>query len=499
MMGEYKRSLSRKSAPYKFVVVGGGTAGAIVSTWLKAFWGDAVEVVVIYNHAEPNIGIGESLTPMMITYLDRVGIKPDDLVKHCNSTIKLGLKFKNWTGDGSYFYHPFYCIEDDNLGRGGFEAAYDLVNNQFDNDITYSNKILDENRVPLDIHNHSFTLHIDGVLTSKYILDRYKDELTIIDDIIVDITKDESGHIAQVIGNKGEYDGDFFIDATGFKKLLFKKLDNNRWLDTSDWLPLNRCIPNPIFREHKTIPVTTTSEATDNGWILQVPLRNRIGAGYLFSTEFTSDQEALDKFDIFLQENYDTNLSSDKIIPFESGYWHDQWIGNCMCVGLSSGFTEPLEATNVHHVIYQMQDFTSRFNFEIFQFDIDQYNIAMREFYDRVYLFLRYCYDSGRTDSDFWKYMTYERPVKIKNISDKLSKDFLNINAMSNSVFNHDNFLKVTNGHGKCDLENYAKILNDRSVMETAKHNSDRIRQIKDDVYRTSISHKDFIEEILCK
>ena len=59
-------------------------------------------------------------------------------------------------------------------------------------------------------------------------------------------------------------------------------------------LPLNRCIPNPIFREHKTIPVTTTSEATDNGWILQVPLRNRIGAGYLFSTEFTSDQEALD-------------------------------------------------------------------------------------------------------------------------------------------------------------------------------------------------------------
>ena len=70
---------------------------------------------------------------------------------------------------------------------------------------------------------------------------------------------------------------------------------------------------------------------------------------------------------------------------------------------------------------------------------------------------------------------------------------------MPYNVFNHDNFLKVTNGHGKCDLENYAKILNDRSVMETSKHNSDRIRQIKDDVYRTSISHKDFIEEILCK
>ena len=153
----------------------------------------------------------------------------------------------------------------------------------------------------------------------------------------------------------------------------------------------------------------------------------------------------------------------------------------------------------MHHVIAQMQDFTNRFNFEIYQFDIDQYNISMRDFYDRVYLFLRYCYDSGRTDSDFWKYMTYERPAKIKNISDKLSKDFLNHSSMPSSVFNHDNFLKVTNGHGKCDLENYAKILNDKSVMETAKHNSDRIRQIKDDVYRTSIPHKDFIEEILCK
>ena len=107
-MGEYKRSLSRKSAPYKFVVVGGGTAGAIVSTWLKAYWGDSVEVSVVYNHAEPNIGIGESLTPMMITYLERVGINPEELIKNCNATVKLGLRFKNWTGDGSYFYHPFY-------------------------------------------------------------------------------------------------------------------------------------------------------------------------------------------------------------------------------------------------------------------------------------------------------------------------------------------------------------------------------------------------------
>ena len=497
MMGEYKRSLSRRSAPYKFVVVGGGTAGAIVSTWLKAFWGDAVEVVVIYNHAEPNIGIGESLTPMMITYLDRVGIDPDDLIRHCNSTIKLGLKFKNWTGDGSYFYHPFYCIEDKQLGRGGFEAAYDLVNNQFDNDLTYSNKILDENRVPLDIHNHSFTLHIDGVLTSKYILDRYKDKLTIIDDIIVDITKDQSGHIQQAIGNKGEYDGDFFIDATGFKKLLFKKLDNNKWLDTSDWLPLNRCIPNPIFREHKTIPVTTTSEATDNGWILQVPLRNRIGAGYLFSTEFTSDQEALDKFDIFLQENYDTNLSTDKIIPFESGYWHDQWIGNCMCIGLSSGFTEPLEATNVHHAIFQMQDFTSRFNFKIFQFDIDNYNQIMRDFYNRVYLFLRYCYDSGRTDSDFWKYMTYERPEKIKTLSDKISEDFLNVETFpSFSIFNHDNFFKVTNGHGKCNKESYSKILEDRGVLEIAQQKHNELQHLKHQIYMSSIDHKEFLETI---
>ena len=496
MMGEYKRSLSRKSAPYKFVVVGGGTAGAIVSTWLKAFWGDAVEVVVIYNHAEPNIGIGESLTPMMITYLDRVGIDPDDLIRHCNSTVKLGLKFKNWTGDGSHFYHPFYCIEDDTLGHGGFEGAYDLVNNQYDNDLTYSNKILEDNRVPLDINNHSFTLHIDGVLTSKYILERYKDRLTIIDDIIVDITKDQSGHIAQVIGNKGEYDGDFFIDATGFKKLLFKKLDNNRWLDTSDWLPLNRCIPNPIFREHKTIPVTTTSEATDNGWILQVPLRNRIGAGYLFSTEFTSDQEALDKFDIFLQENYDTNLSTDKIIPFESGYWHDQWIGNCMCVGLSSGFTEPLEATNVHHAIYQMQNFTNRFNFKIFQFDIDNYNQEMRNFYDRVYLFLRYCYDSGRTDSDFWRYMTHERPDKIKTMSDKISEDFLNVDSMPFDIFNHDNFFKVTNGHGKCNKESYSKILENRGVMEMAKDTHDALQHLKHQIYMSSINHKEYLESI---
>ena len=480
-------------SPFKFIVIGGGTAGAIVSSYIKSYWGDKVEVVVVYNHAEPNIGVGESLTPLITKYLDRVGITPDELIKNCNATIKLGLKFKNWLDDGNYYYHPFYCIHASDLDNYSYEAAYQVVNNCYDNDVTYSNRLLDSHRVPLPLKDHPFSLHIDGVLTSKYILEKFKDRLTILDDIIIDVVKDDNEHIEYLVGtnNKKIY-GDFFIDATGFKKLIFSKL-NNRWVDKKDWLPLNRCIPNQVKCAHEKIPVCTTSEATDNGWVLQVPLRNKWGIGYLFSSDFTSNEEGLEKFNIFLNKTFNTDLQSDRIISFESGYWYDQWIGNSMCVGLSSGFTEPLEATNIHHVIYQMEDFTDRFNFKVFDFDINNYNETMRKFYDRVYLFLRFCYHTNRTDSPFWRYLTYNTPREVIELSSKISEDFLNIDSMPYSIFNYDNFFKIAYGLKKINLESYSRILEDRYVMEISKDNTLTLKEIKDKMYEEAQDHKEFL------
>ncbi len=499
-MGEYKRSVFRNSAPYykgdfmyRFVVVGGGTAGAITATYLKSHWGDKVDVTVVYDHKQPNIGLGESLTPTILTYLKQVGITTDELIKDCNSTVKLGLKFKNWTGDGSYFYHPFNCMDTSSFNTNNFEAAYEIANGCYDNDTAYGNDLLESNKVPMFLEDHSHALHIDGIRFSQYVLKKFEFDLNIIDDIITDVVIDENG-INHLVGtNNKKIEGDFFIDASGLKKVIFSKLDNT-WIDKSDWLPLNRVIPNPIPCNHDEIPSYTTAEATGDGWILQVPLRNRWGTGYLYSDRFTEKEDAQKRFDQFLKENYNSSLQHNNIGSFDSGYWKKQWIKNSMCVGLSSGFTEPLEATNIHHVIYQMFDFTSRFNFKIFDFDIERYNETMEKFYNRVYLFIRFCYNTGRRDTSFWQYLYYNTPKQILDLTEKISNDFLNEQSMPHDIFNYNNFIKVARGLDMINRKNYLKILSDRNVVEYTERNINIMRDIKKSIDSNSVSHKEYLE-----
>ena len=92
---------------YKIIVVGGGTAGVMAATYFKSYWGNLVDVTMIYDHKKPGIGVGESLTPIFDNYLKTVGITTIELIQNCNATIKLGLKFKNWTHEGSEWHHSF--------------------------------------------------------------------------------------------------------------------------------------------------------------------------------------------------------------------------------------------------------------------------------------------------------------------------------------------------------------------------------------------------------
>lgn len=482
---------------FKFIIIGGGTAGAIASSYIKAYWGDTVDVVVIYNHKNPNIGVGESLTQSIHSYLNYIGIDYRELIKYANSTIKLGIKFENWLNDKSHFYHPFVFNEAPSLNYN-FEAASDLVNGHYDSDTCHGSIMFEENKIPHFSENDlSFSLHIDGNLFSKFILEKFKDKLTIIDDNVVNVIKKNNlEEIDYIICEKnGKIEGDFFIDSTGFNANVFSKL-KNRWIDMQDWLPLNKFIPNPVTVNHNSLPVCTTAEATDEGWILQVPLQHRWGTGYLFSSNFISDENAMSKFDNFLYEKFKTNLTNSRILSFKSGFWEKQWVGNCLCIGLSSGFIEPLEATNIHHTIFQIRNFIDRFNFKIFNFDVDNYNKLSEDFYRRAYLFIRFCYTTGRKDSEFWKYMTNNTPYEIKCLEEKIEKDFLCFQSMSEGIFNYNNFFKIAAGLKKIDIDSYKEILVKRKVFDISKNNCEIIRKMKDSIYQRSIYHMEYIQSI---
>jgi len=394
--------------------------------------------------------------------MQQTGLKEGELIRNVNATIKIGLKFKNWLNDGKYYYHGFSQISV--AAHNNLSAAYAIANNIYDMDNMFPNYYFEnhlvpkhtsflpkpagaiENPVQADILN-STTLHLDATLLSSFLISKFKNSLKIIDDVVLDVTlKDESNIAELILKNNGKISGDVYIDATGFSRVLMKRL-KNKWNDMSDWLPIDKFIPNPVPTTHTELQPYTTAEATDNGWILQVPLQNRWGTGYLYSSQFTSDDEAYEKFDKWSKLTYGKNINSNKSLSFKSGYWEDQWVGNCLVVGLASGFAEPLEATNIHHTINQISQFCKYYNPPMLEWDRIPYNKIQKISYENIYLYLRFCYTTGRTDSEFWKYMTSTTPVIVKHLDDKLKSGYLNVlDNASGIMFNAINFTCI--GHG---------------------------------------------------
>jgi tryptophan halogenase len=485
---------------HTIVVVGKGTSGAIVATYIKTYWIDFVDVIIVHDSKQKTIGVGESLTPNIYSYLNYVGITRDELIKNVNATIKLGLKFQNWNGDGKGYYHSFYQLTE-NMGYynyNNFLAAYEIISNKFNNQLLYGDYCFDNNLIP---PNEKFnqSLHIDATLMSEYILKKFENKINIIDGKIIEIIKKENEHIDYLVLEDGrKIYGDFFIDASGFNSILFKSF-NRQWVDKTDWMPLDSCIPNPMEYNHEEINPYTTAEASSEGWILQVPLQNRWGTGYLYSESFTSDEKAFDNFELFLKAKYKKTLTNtSKIIRFKSGYWSEQWIGNCLSVGLSSGFAEPLEATNIHQTIDQIIKFVSMYNFKIFDFDKKRYNEYIISFYNRVYDYIRFCYTGNRTDSDFWKYMNNNIPERIKSIEEKVSHSLLNSFSFENNIFNYDNFTVVANGLKKIKKEMYLDEVINRSILETSKNSYSKVKEEKDKINKLFVSHIDYIKKITC-
>lgn len=480
---------------YKFVVVGGGTAGIIASTYLKKYFGDSVEVFSVYDKSKPGIGVGESLTPVFVEYLKFIGVSEQELVRNVHATIKLAMKFKNWMNDGKYHFHTFSPWQ---LG-GQYPLAgnYNIATDNYDNDLNY---YFENCTIPIKMPNSFHSMHIDATKLSVYIENKFKDDITTVDADIVDVVRNGEDIQYLVTKTGDKIYGDFFVDATGFQSVLFKKI-GGEWVDMTDWLPIDSCIPNPVNWEFDKIPPYTTSEGSDDGWILQVPLQNRWGSGYLYSSQFTKDDVAIDKFAKWSKNAYNIDLDPKKILRFKSGYWKDQWIGNCVAVGLCSGFAEPLEATNLHHTIVQLQYFIGTFGLKVYEFDRAHYNRYMRRFYQNIYLFIRSCYNTDRTDSEFWKYMTYNKPDELKAVEEKIYHDVMGIKSNGyelplEPMFNVFNFAAIARGLGKIDKEAIKQRLIERNLYNIAREESERLKSEQIDPVTNSIDHKELLERI---
>jgi tryptophan halogenase len=486
----------------KIVIVGSGTAGVICSTFFKSFWKNKVEVILIHDSKTEIIGVGESTIPSIFEYLNYIGINSQELFKNTNTTFKLGIKFKNWKNDGKSFYHNFNepnLFLDDLNKTYHISSAYSILNDKYENDFYLQNHFLKTHTIPnLYPDNRNHALHIDAKKFSEYILDKFKQKINIINSKIINVKIKDFKIEKLILENGKQIDADLFIDASGFSKVLFKHL-NPKWIDMSDYLPMNKSIPNPVKKVYDFIPGFTLSEATKNGWIWQVPLQNRYGTGYNYCSQFISDEDAKNDFNKWLNKNHKVELENDRIIEYKTGYYEKQWIGNCVAIGLSSGFVEPLESTAIHTIIRQAFYVTTFYNLNLNEYSIQTYNRKMKNIYTTIYDFIRLHYRTKRTDSEFHIYMNKTTPDWIINLEEKLKHTFINHHDFfdTDNLFTSSNYIALLNGLGLINSKNALKnYLSSNNFSEHAESYYQNIESIKKINRNNSIDHKLLIENI---
>lgn len=397
----------------KIVVAGGGTAGWLAALFIKKVK-PSHEVVVIESSKIGIIGAGEGSTGLLTEVINGAywdfGCNLDDFVKETGASFKYGIKHINWNGDNKYYYGPL-----DGSPTMRSLPDYSTLAGYLKDDKWHTTSplgyLLEHNIShynPEQGFNASTALHFDAHKVGKYFKKVVMQDkgITHIDAQILMVSCNDAGIESLVLDNNQKIEADFFIDATGFKRVLMDALDN-KWVSYRDNLPVNTAMPFLIDYKEKEDPAPyTTAHAHSSGWMWQIPTRERKGCGYVFCDSFITQEQA--------QKEIETTLGHEidpiRFFNFDTGRLENAWKKNCLAVGLSSAFAEPLEATSIHSTIVQLHKFVFEYLKPTIQdttntYSIRKYNRQTAKMYDDFKDFLVLHYINKRDDSEFWKYI----------------------------------------------------------------------------------------------
>lgn len=400
----------------KIVIVGGGSSGWIAAAVLAHdFRPDVLQIELVESEEIGTIGVGESTVPPFVELIKNLGIDEQDFIQSTHATFKLGVKFPDWHKIGESFFHPFGWIGT-RFGAYDFYQIWLKAKSKGHASELQSfapcSVMAEEKRFFLPqeappktpLGSAGYALHIDASLVAKY-LRRYSEERKVkrTEGRVTEVRQNDDGGIASLLLQSGkEIHGDFFFDCTGFYSLLIEKTLGIGYEDWLNFLPCDRAVAVQTENLGEAVPYTV-STAREEGWSWRIPLQHRTGNGYVYSSEYCSDDEATEKLLTYVDGK---TITEPQIIPFRAGVRESFWHKNCLSIGLSSGFIEPLEATALHIVVRGM-DFFLRFypDQDCKQALIDEYNRRMRAEYEliRDFIVLHYCL-TEREDTPFWKH-----------------------------------------------------------------------------------------------
>lgn len=481
----------------KVVIAGGGTAGWVAAAALSKRLKGLIDVVLIESEEIGTVGVGESTVPPVQLFHNLLGINEQEFMQATDATFKLAISFENWGRPGDHYFHPFGVT-----GKGSFLSDFQHyylhglsqgITAPF-GDYCYELQAAKQHKfakTEQSVINYAY--HLDAGRYARF-LRRFSEELGAvrIEGKIAQVQQHVNGDIRALVLESGqEVSGDLFIDCTGFRALLIEqtlKTGYERW---DHWLPCNKAVvvqtePGP------TVPPYTRAIAHDSGWQWKIPLQHRVGNGLVYASDYLSDDKARQRLLDGLEA---PAIMEPRVLSYQTGRRKKLWHKNCVAIGLSSGFIEPLESTSIFLFMSGIIRLLRLFPFNgVTPALTDEYNQQSITEVEKIrdFIILHY-HQTERNDSPFWDY------CRTMTIPDSLAhrialfRESAHAFQTGDEMFRLESWSHVMLGQ-RLQPQSYHQLVAGLNSGELSRH----LQQIRDTinsaVHRLP-SHRDFLRQ----
>lgn len=407
------------------VVLGGGSAGWLTAGLIAADHPrgleDGVQVTLIESPDVPIIGVGEGTWPTMRETLRRIGLPESEFIACCEASFKQGSKFIGWRDGsaGDSYYHPFM------LPEGYFDTAVSAVWQALQTDKPFAQvvgaqpQICERGLAPKQVTTPDYEAvmnygyHLNAGLFGERLKQHCTEKLGVryISDHVVSVNAHPDGDIASLVTqHNGDVAGELFIDCSGMRALLLSGYYQVPFISKRHLLFNDRALAVQVPYEQANAPIAsaTLSTAQEAGWVWDIGLPSRRGVGFVYSSEFTDEADAQQVLRTYLSESVPperVEALQPRALAFDPGYREEFWHRNCVAVGMSSGFLEPLEASALAMVELSAKMISEELPMTRATMTTvaRRFNERFRYRWDRVIDFLKLHYVLSERDSDYWR------------------------------------------------------------------------------------------------
>jgi tryptophan 7-halogenase len=449
---ETKESNGSQQPVRRVVIAGGGTAGWMAAACISKVLGKRLDIKLVESDEIGTVGVGEATIPTLMNFHNLLEINEQEFMAETRATFKLGISFENWRNVNEDYIHSFGLTGTDHWTAGfqhfwhkgrerGLAGDY--------GDYCLELRAAQENRFAhLPRNGMNYAYHLDASAYARY-LRKFSERFGVqrIEGKIVDVTTSAlTGHIRSITLDSGAaIEGDLFIDCTGFRALLIGEALKVPYQDWSQWLFNDSAAAVQTMSVGDAVPYTR-SIAHAFGWQWRIPLQHRVGNGIVFSSRHVAQEDALTA----LQANIEGEvLTQPRVIRFTPGQREQVWKGNCVAVGLASGFLEPIESTSIHliqrAIVRLMQMFPAN---GIAQTDVEEYNRQAASEIEHIRDFIILHYKVNNRADPYWRdAREMAVPVSLQHRID-LFRETGRVFRVPNELFAENSWIQVMLGQG---------------------------------------------------